>query len=659
MSRAPSRHRVPSSLVRVVAISVAPFLFAHILPAATCYVDALAGNDANNGLAPLTAWRTIDRANQPVYAPGDSILLKRGCVWSGPGFKARGNGSVAAPITLADYGSASLPRPIIDGVGAHEPAVLLQNVQNWTVRNLELTQHGQTPQALDANNEKGKDADPSSDEYMRAVVHVLGLGVAGDPNCGEACAVRNIRLENLVVRDGSWTGIYASGGYYQLRTDRYGVVDNLVIQGVESFNHHKAGVEVTCTYFKTRLYAASNIWVLDSYLHHNGGDGAMLGPIRNGLLDGNECSYNGRLRNARLGCWTWDSENTTIQFNESHHNMTPLTDGRARDGGGFDLDLGTENGMMQYNWSHDNEGEGFLALGWPIGNGYSRGESHNIQMRHNVSERDGRKLAGGITVFGGVDPLVICNNTIYYEPDRPAGSVMFNGEGAPLTTSIWGHSGQPNAKVYNNVFITNGRTNTAALSNNLWTDGAGTFAFDNNLWWRVEGGLRFDWNGSPVTTWSNWRANGHDAGGSNANPAVIGAWGGGPGAYRLLAGSPAINRGRTVTEALRGMGNQDAFGAFTPQGGGFDIGAFEYRVLFPDAASARLTGSTRLVDGSHRVNFSGLTGRSYRVESSVDLQTWSGAGVAVEMVPGSFQFVDGSSAAKRFYRAAARAVPGL
>ena len=113
----------------------------------------------------------------------------------------------------------------------YEPAVLLQNVQNWTVRNLELTQHGQTPQNLDPNNDKGKDADKNSDEYMRAVVHVLGLGPANNANCGEACTVRNIRLENLLVRDGSWTGIYVSGGYYQLDTAKYGFVDNLVISG--------------------------------------------------------------------------------------------------------------------------------------------------------------------------------------------------------------------------------------------------------------------------------------------------------------------------------------------------------------------------------------------------------------------------------------------
>src|SRR5260370_65316 len=113
---------------------------------------------------------------------------------------------------------------------------------------------------------------------MRGGVNVLGLGAQNDPNCGEACTARNIGLENLVVRDGSWTGIYASGGYYQLKTAQYGVVDNLVIAGVESRNNHKAGIEITCTYYQTRIYAASNVMVLDSHLHDNGGD-CVLGVV--------------------------------------------------------------------------------------------------------------------------------------------------------------------------------------------------------------------------------------------------------------------------------------------------------------------------------------------------------------------------------------------
>jgi hypothetical protein len=638
------------------ALFLLPASFA---PGAAYYVDCENGRDSNGGVSPATAWQTVDRANQHTYGPGDSILLKRSCSWHGLGFKASGNGTVAAPIVVADYGDPNLPRPMIDGVGAHEPALLLQNVQNWTIRNLDLTQHGQTPQNLDSNNEKGKDADQYSDEYMRAVVHVLGLGAQNDANCGEGCAVRNIRLENLLVHDGSWTGIYASGGYYQLKSARYGVVDNLVISGVESFNHHKAGIEVTCTYYQTRIYAASNVWVLDSRLHDNGGDGVMAGPVRNGLLEGNVCSYNGRIRNARVGCWTWDSENTTIQFNESHHNMTPLNDGKARDGGGFDLDLGTENGLMQFNYSHDNQGEGFLFDSWPVGFGFSRGESHNAQMRYNISERDGKKLSGGITVFGGVSPLVIYNNVIYYEPDRLAGTVMFNGEGGALTTSVWGKSGKPDVRVYNNIFIINGRTNSAAVSNDLWTDGTGTFTFDNNLWWRVEGGSRFQWGGSALTAWNNWGAMGFDLHGLNANPQVLGVFGTGPGAYKLSANSPAIDRGRLVTDALRGMGVQDVFGAGIPQGVTFDIGAFEYRVVQPDPAAARLTKILRQSNGSWQVQFAGAVGGNYLMQGSSDLRSWSQIGVVAENSPGQFNSIDRSETAARYYRAVSRSVPGL
>jgi Right handed beta helix region len=534
------------------------------------YVNCATGSDSNNGLSPSTAWRTTTRANQQTYTAGDQILFTRGTVCSGAAFKPVGNGAVGNPVIVADYGTGNLP--VIDGVGAHEPAIFLLNVQNYTVRNLDLTQHGQTPQVI---KDDGKDSDQKSDEYMRAIVHILGLGPVGVQACGEACTVRNIRLENLKVHDGSWNGIYGGAGYYQLDTNTFGYIDNLVVTGVESWNNNKSGMDVTSTYTKTVTYGSTNIQALNSYWHNNGGDGVVVGPADHILIDGNEASYNGQLRDARLGLWTWDSHDTTIQFNNSHHNMTPENTGNARDGGGFDCDLGSEDCMMQYNWSHDNQGEGFLIMTWPIGYGYSRGVSHNIQMRYNISERDAKKLACPITVFGGVLPGVVYNNTIYYEPARLAGSPMFQAEGGAFCSSIWGKSGTPTMHVYNNIFISNGTVNPNAVSNLVWTDSKGTFFFNNNLWYRVEGGVRFFWGRSAITTWSGWQAKGFDAQGYNANPLITGAFGGGPNAYLLQAGSPAINHARIVTEALRGMGTRDYFGTVIPQGGAYDIGAAE------------------------------------------------------------------------------------
>jgi len=102
-----------------------------------------------------------------------------------------------------------------------------------------------------------------------------------------------------------------------------------------------------------------------------------------------------------------------------------------------------------------------------------------------------------------------------------------------------------------------------------------TCTFDRNLYYRVEGGVRFKWGSTVYTTLAAWQASGRDANGLNANPLFTGAFGGGPAAYHLQAGSPAINAAAAVTQGLRGMGTRDYFGASIPAGGAYDIGAAE------------------------------------------------------------------------------------
>jgi hypothetical protein len=560
-----------AALIALLMVGLGIQNVAPVVAANTTYYVDCAGNDANNGTSTSTPWRTMARASQQTYGAGDSILFKRGCTFSGTGFKPVGNGSVASPVTIADYGSGNLPT--LDGVGTNEPALLLLNSQNYVVRNLDLTQHGQTPQQIEV--EHGKDFDQNSDEYMRAIVHILGLGAPGVINCGEACTVRNITLDSLVVHDGSWNGIYVSGGYYQLDTNTFGYVDNVVVTNVESRNNHKSGVDMTSTYTKTIIYGTTNVKVLNSYLHDNGADGVVFGPVDHGLIDGVHCPFNGLLRNARLGCWSWDSHDVVIQFSESDHNKSPLNTSQARDAGGFDMDLGTEDGVVQYSWSHDNEGEGFLLMTWPIGYGYARGETHNAHMRYNIGERDAKKFGTSVFHFGFTNPALVYNNTIYYESARTAASTMYQAEGGAIGFSKWGKSGVPSSYIYNNIFVANGNV-TPGSENNLVRDESGcTCTFDRNLYYRVEGGVRFKWGGTVYTTLAAWQASGRDANGLNANPLFTGAFGGGPAAYHLQSGSPAINAAAPVTVGLRGMGTRDYFGASIPAGGAYDIGAAE------------------------------------------------------------------------------------
>lgn len=214
-------------------------------------------------------------------------------------------------------------------------------------------------------------------------------------------------------------------------------VDDIVIDGCESYGNHKSGVEVTCQYTKTVIYTATNIKVLNSTLHDNGGDGVMMGPVDHGSIDNCVAYHNGVLRNVRLGLWCWDSHDVVIQNSESYGNMAPFYNSDTRDGGGFDLDLGTNDCIIQYCYSHDNTGEGYLIMTWPIGYGYSRGVSQKQTLRYCISERDASKNGAGIECFGGCDAWIY-NNVVYYVPERDLGSTMAEGEGACLSTDKWG-----------------------------------------------------------------------------------------------------------------------------------------------------------------------------------------------------------------------------
>jgi hypothetical protein len=75
----------------------------------TYYLDCNSGSDSNSGLGTGSAWRSLNKANNASLAPGDSLLLKRDCTWTGT-LKARWRGSANARITISAYGSGALPK---------------------------------------------------------------------------------------------------------------------------------------------------------------------------------------------------------------------------------------------------------------------------------------------------------------------------------------------------------------------------------------------------------------------------------------------------------------------------------------------------------------------------------------------------------------------
>jgi hypothetical protein len=73
------------------------------------FVDCLGGSDTNNGTSSTTAWKTLSKANTATILPGESLLLKKSCTWTGP-LTAKWQGTAEKPILISSYGGGDIPK---------------------------------------------------------------------------------------------------------------------------------------------------------------------------------------------------------------------------------------------------------------------------------------------------------------------------------------------------------------------------------------------------------------------------------------------------------------------------------------------------------------------------------------------------------------------
>lgn len=76
------------------------------------YIDSVSGSDANNGLSPQSAWKTISKVQGEEHAgrfvPGDVISFKAGTSYVGS-LEIQHSGTSSSPIKITSYGSGSNP----------------------------------------------------------------------------------------------------------------------------------------------------------------------------------------------------------------------------------------------------------------------------------------------------------------------------------------------------------------------------------------------------------------------------------------------------------------------------------------------------------------------------------------------------------------------
>lgn len=484
------------------------------------FIDSAAGNDGATGTTPGTAWKTLAAANGRTFAPGDSISLARGGSWAGQ-LAPKGQGAASAPITITSYGTGAAPR--LDGASLSGGAVvLLQNQSHWVIENLDIVSNS----GIDNFGSLTSDGTPRSGIQVR--------------NTTGNSTVSGIVIRNNTVSDVNGcfhcTGIdaHVNGGIVTDTTALGANFAGVLIENNRVENVGRTGIVVwDASYFTTsqtqivQSALSTGVTVRGNTVINPDSDGILAFGTDGALLEHNvvrgagQRSIPGSSMSASAGLWPTRAMNTLVQYNEVSGTRLHGTDGQ-----GFDVDLGSINTRVQYNYSHDNEGGFILLMG---------GYSSDVTVRYNLSVNDGWGGQKGVITFswGVPAPVKIYNNTIVIPQGSPANPIYCDGDAGACASST------PGAWSFTNNIVDNRGTGEYSYP------GLGTNAsFAANV---------FSGN-HPASEPA-------DASKITADPGFVNPGATGDGfavaeAYRLAPGSPAIGSGQLVSP----NGLRDFFG---------------------------------------------------------------------------------------------------
>lgn len=578
-----SAFTVPDDAANPITVK-AVFQPAGVRVARAFFIDSQGGNDSGDGTQ-QSPWKSLDKlasyTQTSPLVPGDQVFLKRGSVFDGQQLRFGGMGSETAPVTVSAYGEGDLPR--LNGGGEVENVVSLFNQEYITLSQLEITN---TDPAF--KSDFTQNGSNNSKKALRAInVSAKDFGV-----------VSGITIRDCYIHDVNGNiNLKWNGGIFfdvQVTVDPatptlVGVptkYDNVLIENCTFINVDRSGIKLVssgwCNQWlgndKTKpinWYPSTNVVVRNNYMEKIGGDGITTRDTDGALVEYNlvkDCRYQNTGYN--VGIWPFQAANTVIQYNEAY-NTHSTTDGQ-----GLDCDHASAYSLMQYNYSHNNEGGFMLIMG---------GYPHTAPtVRYNISQNDrdktfefaqglpmgtmiynntfysGTPVSRGIfflsnTAIGrGINDFYAFNNLFIY----PQGQTIYGN----MVTELKAH-----AKLYNNGYV--GLTAPAEEEKAITASDAAEVL--------VNAGSGPETNATKVPV-------------NGKSDALAG--------YQLKAGSPMIDQGITLAQAIEHFG-----------GAGFQV--FDGRSLSPNALETQYYGkgesSLKYVMGE---NFPRVSGVDYTLD---------------------------------------------
>ncbi|MEU5646673.1 right-handed parallel beta-helix repeat-containing protein [Streptomyces milbemycinicus] len=528
--------------------------------ATTTYYVSPFGSDSNSGTSPDQAWKSVGKVNGFAFPQGSTVAFQgqewfSGCLVFNSTNVPVSSASTPFKVTSYGTGKATLKSTC---TGEYSAAVTADAVSGFELNNLTLVNGTTTAAGVLLQNQKsatatkglkvtGSDisgfATPSgSSSTFGGQIMVLGYAVNGNSGPLDDVQILNNKLHGSSVTSSAGPGIYGWGS------------------GVNITNVRVAGNTVYNLGMSPQSVGAG--------LTGNGWDGAVI--ERNVVHDigANVASCGGA-----SGIMTYTSNDVTIRHNEVYNVQPSPAYTAGCDWDGIDLDGGTTNSVVEYNYTHDNAGSGYLAY---TSTASSRVWGPNT-YRYNISENDDWANAQGglfdVVPSAPKNALSIYGNTFFTNKDQSA-----NNKAGASACFLFGYASgtwASGSQIKDNIcHMANKGTygKTGQMYYNPY--GQTGMTLSNNLYYGTNtGGWR--WSGTTYSDFAAWTAAGKETGAVWGDPLFTSPGLGGtcswsptsgtgpqpcPQAYTLKSGSPALQAGTAVS----GNGGVDYYGTTIP-----------------------------------------------------------------------------------------------
>lgn len=455
------------------------------------------GNDNNDGRSVETPWKTLEKVNTSKFKPGDTIRFEGGRVFESNALQYQSallisdSGTPDSPIVYTSYGDvrATIKADSIGVMcsgkefvefhsinvsGSFNPfdqrdAIAFNNIGLWFINH--------------NSNRKLRGIKIDSCSFTGLQTNAINI-TAYNENSPQVGGYDGVEITNCRIDSIGQIGIIMNWSAMHLHSFSDYPLTNITIRNCEIsrvtglYNNFFPGTK------RHDTYSGNGIFISHT-------DSALI--ERNTVYSCGGSGFDTIIGSGPSGIEAAASRRITYQYNEVYD----IKASTGSDGHGMHFGDGVQYSIMQYNYSHDNDGPGFSFHCY--GNAYPLPNSNNT-LRFNISTRNGRN-----SVYNACEILVSSFN-----PKTTDNISVYNN-------TI--HSVRQNSIEMSVIEVERSATNISFRNNIIISDDPRLFIINvhplqnpvsvilqGNLYWSTKGSYIFREGADTFYTYESWQA---------------------------------------------------------------------------------------------------------------------------------------------------------